>query len=382
MKNSLGTITLLYMNSLIENIYDACTCCYDNTKPLTYIQKKEYIKKRVNAGHVSVLEHGRLCVYFKNIVGYKDELIELTTMEPSTDLTFESIINANGSTDLFIIGNMRFFKYFVNNISPDMYEDNIFVRHIVRLLFVNTPRELYGEEVNKYGFINEKDFCDVEPFIPNHMLECPREGLHYCSVRDKALAMPTTNKDIHKSITLGIDNDGLDSLMLSDIPLYIVHKIIPVTVVFRNPSRACTHEIVRHRNAITQESQRYVSAENATFTVPVPDYDKDRKYNISLFGNTVSVTLDDLATELLKVYPQLMNQGLKKEEARGYLPHNVNCKRLYMTFSLEQIFRFIHLRTDPHAQYEIRQYANTIKDVIESITGLNSELVYANGLRL
>lgn len=369
-KDQAGLTTLLYMNSMIENIYDACTCCYDNTKPFNYIQKKEYIEKRVNAGHESVLEHGRFCVYFKNVVGYQKEMLELSTMEPSTDLTFESITNTDGSIDLFVIGNMRFFKYFVNNISPDMYEGNIFVRHIVKLLFANTPRELYGTEVNKYDFINEKDFCDVEPFIPNHMLDNPREGLHYCTVKDRALSMPTTKEEVHKSITLGFDNDAFDSLMLTDIPSYIIYKIIPVTVIFRNPSRTCTHEIVRHRNAITQESQRYVSAKDATFTVPVPDYDRDKKYNISLFGNTVSVTLDDLAKELLGVYPQLMNQGLKKEEARGYLPHNVNCKRLYMTFSLEQLFRFVNLRTDSHAQYEIRQYANAIKDTFEGITGL------------
>lgn len=373
-KNAIGCTTLLYMNSLIENIYQACTCCYDNTKDLNYIQKKEYIKRRVDVGHVSVLEHGRLAFQFREVSGYEKEMLELTTMEPATDLTFESVFNADDTVDLYVIGNMRFFKYFVNNISPDMYEDNIFVRQLVKLLMVNVPKELFGKPINRYDFINEKDFCDVEPFIPNDMLENPRTGLHYCSVKDRAIGMDTTNKDVIKSITLGIDNDSLDDLMLSQIPLYIIYKIIPVTVVFRHASRTCTHEIVRHRNAITQESQRYVSAENATFTVPIERYNKDKKVNVTIFGNTISCTLDELATQLIGVYPQLRNQGLEKQEARAFLPGNTNCKRLYMTFSLEQIFHFIKLRTNKAAQYEIRMYAHAIKATLDNITGLNSLL--------
>lgn len=373
-KNAIGCTTLLYMNSLIENIYQACTCCYDNTKDLNYIQKKEYIKRRVDAGHVSVLEHGRLAFQFREVSGYEKEMLELTTMEPATDLTFESVFNADDTVDLYVIGNMRFFKYFVNNISPDMYEDNIFVRQLVKLLMVNVPKELFGKPINRYDFINEKDFCDVEPFIPNDMLENPRTGLHYCSVKDRAIGMDTTNKDVIKSITLGIDNDSLDDLMLSQIPLYIIYKIIPVTVVFRHASRTCTHEIVRHRNAITQESQRYVSAENATFTVPIERYNKDKKVNVTIFGNTISCTLDELATQLIGVYPQLRNQGLEKQEARAFLPSNTNCKRLYMTFSLEQIFHFIKLRTNKAAQYEIRMYAHAVKATLDNITGLNSLL--------
>jgi len=338
------------------------------------MQKKEYIKKRVDAGHISALEHGRFAVMFKNVQGYKKEMLELSTMEPATDLTFESIFNSNDSVDLYVIGNMRFFKYFVNYISPDMYEQNIFVRRIVNLLMANVPKELFGPEINAYGFINSRDFCDVEPFISNDMITNPRNGLHYCSVKDRAIGMDTTNKDVIKSITLGIDNDSLDNLMLSNIPTYIIYKIIPVTVVFRHASRTCTHEIVRHRNAITQESQRYVSAENATFTVPIENYDKGKKVNVTLFGSTVSCTLDELATQLLNIYPQLRNQGLEKQEARGFLPSNVNCQRLYMTFTLEQLFRFIKLRTDKAAQYEIRMYANAIKDTIENITAINSDI--------
>ena len=131
-------------------------------------------------------------------------------------------------------------------------------------------------------------------------------------------------------------------------------------------SRTATHQLVRHRNAITQESQRYVTANNASFTIPVPEYNPDKIYSINIAGNKINTNLNDLAKELLNVYTQLQSQGLKKEEARAFLPSNVNCSRLYMTFTLESLIAFLNLRLDPHAQYEIRKYAEAINNIIDS----------------
>jgi thymidylate synthase (FAD) len=147
----------------------------------------------------------------------------------------------------------------------------------------------------------------------------------------------------------------------------ILYKIIPVAVVFRNMSRTATHQLVRHRNAITQESQRYVSAENASFTIPVPDYTDDKEYTVDIFGKKTTVPLTVLATQLIKIYEQLRKQGLKKEEARAFLPANVNCGRLYMTFTLDSMLAFLNLRTDPHAQFEIRKYAEAIKEIMSDL---------------
>ena len=57
----------------------------------------------------------------------------------------------------------------------------------------------------------------------------------------------------------------------------------------------------------------------------------------------------------------LIAQGLNKEDARAFLPSNVQCNKLYMTFTLSSLYDFLILRTDKHAQAEIRSYANDIK---------------------
>ena len=81
---------VIYKNNHVANIYEACTCCYDNTKALSYLDKKAYIEKRVDAGHESILEHGRLTLKSKNI---SDPHFpgEVTTYEYSRLLEFYSI---------------------------------------------------------------------------------------------------------------------------------------------------------------------------------------------------------------------------------------------------------------------------------------------------
>ena len=143
--------------------------------------------------------------------------------------------------------------------------------------------------------------------------------------------------------------------------------MMPVTIVFKNISRTATHQLVRHRNAITQESQRYVNYSDASFTIPLKDYDKNKLYSVKIGDIINNGSLDTIADDLMSVYPQLMQAGLKKEEARAFLPSNVNCGKLYMTFTVFSLLKFLELRTDPHAQYEIRQYAQTIKEKFDKL---------------
>jgi thymidylate synthase (FAD) len=61
-------------------------------------------------------------------------------------------------------------------------------------------------------------------------------------------------------------------------------------------------------------------------------------------------------------YQNLLSAGLTRELARVVLPVN-----FYTVFrwrvNLHNLFHFLRLREDPHAQYEIRVYANAIHDI-------------------
>ena len=362
---------ILYKNNHVSNIYEACTCCYDNTKSLSYLDKKKYIKKRIDSGHESILEHGRLAIKISNIPN-ASLITELTTLEYSRYLEFYCIHKENNEYNLIINGNMRSYKYFFTNTTVNDYERNILIRHIHSILISNTVGELYGTKFKMYDEI--PPFVDIEYLFDENkdIINKSFTGIQYNTIIESNVDfVATTNKESVKKIKLGVDVNycyGSTCSLTKDIDITVdmLLNIIPVTILFENMSRTATHQLVRHRNAITQESQRYVDYKDSSFTIPVPGYDSNKKYNITLFGQTKEVNLSELAIELMSVYEQLTKAGLKKEEARAYLPSNVNCRRLYMTFTLSNLFAFLKLRTDSHAQFEIRQYANTINNIIDT----------------
>ena len=57
-------------------------------------------------------------------------------------------------------------------------------------------------------------------------------------------------------------------------------------------------------------------------------------------------------------------QGLARELARMNLPANVYTQ-WYWKIDLHNLFHFLRLRADPHAQYEIRAYAEALCDVVK-----------------
>ena len=361
---------LLYKNSLVNNIYEACTCCYDNTKNINYLEKKDYIGKRINAGHESILEHGKLAILFNDIpYSLHNSIIELIGLEYSKWLEFYTVQLEDRNYNLIVNGSIRAYKHFLNNLEADVYDRNDIIRDICKILRENTVKELYGTSKH----INFDDFVDVEPDILD--IDKPNTGIDYDIKIETAIdGLVTNGEEYTKRIMLGADepfvtefDDIVEVILHSGFNRNVAYNILPITVVFYNMSRTATHQLVRHRNAITQESQRYVNAKNASFTIPVPDYTDEKEYTVEIFGNKVTAPLTVLATGLTKVYDQLIRQGLKKEEARAFLPSNINCGRLYMTFTLSSLIAFLNLRTDPHAQYEIRKYAEAVLDTITSI---------------
>ena len=62
------------------------------------------------------------------------------------------------------------------------------------------------------------------------------------------------------------------------------------------------------------------------------------------------------------LYKEYLAAGMAKEQARMVLPLSVYTE-IYVTMSLEAIAHFCHLRKDPHAQWEIQQYANAIEEM-------------------
>jgi thymidylate synthase (FAD) len=69
-------------------------------------------------------------------------------------------------------------------------------------------------------------------------------------------------------------------------------------------------------------------------------------------------------TAAVEVYNQLLENGVAREQARGVLPQNM-MTTFWATVDLANLIKFLDLRDDAHAQWEIRQYAQGIKQLLK-----------------
>jgi len=70
--------------------------------------------------------------------------------------------------------------------------------------------------------------------------------------------------------------------------------------------------------------------------------------------------------ESLKLYNQLLDAGVCREQARGVLPQNMMVT-FWGTVDLSNLLHFLELRDSEHAQSEIREYAKAIKKLIKPL---------------
>jgi thymidylate synthase (FAD) len=113
-------------------------------------------------------------------------------------------------------------------------------------------------------------------------------------------------------------------------------------------SRACSHQLVRHRLAsYSQQSQRYVS-QKERFEAVIPP-------SVAASPN-LRARFDSLLDEIHQVYRQLMEAGIPAEDARFVLP-NAAATKLVVTMNARELHHFFNLRCCRRAQWEIREMA-------------------------
>ena len=83
-------------------------------------------------------------------------------------------------------------------------------------------------------------------------------------------------------------------------------------------------------------------------------------------GEGIYFSMDEqtLQEESRKIYMSRLKAGIAREQARKDLPLSTYTEA-YWKIDLHNLLHFLELRMDSHAQYEIRQYANTIGEIVE-----------------
>ena len=71
-------------------------------------------------------------------------------------------------------------------------------------------------------------------------------------------------------------------------------------------------------------------------------------------------------------YDQLINEGVSRETARINLPLSLFTE-FYFSMDLHNLLNFIKLRNSPNAQYEIKEYAESIQSIITPLCPITME---------
>ncbi len=134
---------------------------------------------------------------------------------------------------------------------------------------------------------------------------------------------------------------------------------------------------IRHRTANVNEYSARYSILDREFYIPAPEHlaaqstVNNQGRGELLEGEEAARVLDILREDAMRSYDhyegmlsQEGQKGLARELARMNLPANVYTQ-WYWKIDLHNLFHFLRLRADAHAQYEIRAYAEVMCEIVK-----------------
>lgn len=174
-------------------------------------------------------------------------------------------------------------------------------------------------------------------------------GEKVCGIASKTCVsknIPDTNDNVMKSLRSAISS-GHEAVLEHWSATFAVSGV----------SRALTHQLVRHRVAsYSQQSQRYVDMDGFDYVVPEsilnhPDSLEQFKWGIKA---------------IQKVYKTLLAYGIDMEDARYILP-NACTTNIIVSMNARQLRHFFALRCCNRAQWEIRELADKMLELVKEV---------------
>ena len=130
-----------------------------------------------------------------------------------------------------------------------------------------------------------------------------------------------------------------------------VFEHIYFTFKIEGVSRACSHQLVRHRHcSFTQRSQRYCSEDGFEYVTPesIPD-----------------ISMDTTMGRIEGWYLGCQAQGVPNEDARYILP-NACATSLYLSCNLRELIHMANERLCVRAQWEIRDLVKAMCKLVDT----------------
>jgi thymidylate synthase (FAD) len=133
-----------------------------------------------------------------------------------------------------------------------------------------------------------------------------------------------------------------------------------------------TDEVMRKYVSMNEYSARYSQVPDVWhFPDPLRKQSKTNKQGsedliTGELANHLQSSIHSVMTNSFKLYEDMLEAGVSREIARAILPIGY-ITEFYASFNLSNLLHFLTLRTDSHAQQEIRVFADAMADVVKQV---------------
>ena len=182
---------------------------------------------------------------------------------------------------------------------------------------------------------------------PDNMLKTVYTACRTCYSADYPINIYNSTDDKEKMLKL------IERVISSGHYSTIEH--IQVTFAIANVSRACTHQLVRHRHmSFSQKSQRYVKEKGQFDYIVPPTIERDEN---------LKSEFEEFMAKISEQYQKFIEAGVPAEDARFVLP-NAAASSLVASLNLREMIHLANLRLCTRAQYEIRLLVKKMCDAL------------------
>ncbi len=182
---------------------------------------------------------------------------------------------------------------------------------------------------------------------PENMLKTVYTACRTCYSADYPINIYNSTDDKEKMLKL------IERVISSGHYSTIEH--IQISFAIANVSRACTHQLVRHRHmSFSQKSQRYVKEKGQFDYLIPPTIDKNPELKQKFI---------DFMGEISNIYQEFVDAGIPAEDARAVLP-NATATSMVASLNLRELIHLANLRLCSRAQFEIRMLVKGMCDAL------------------
>ncbi len=184
---------------------------------------------------------------------------------------------------------------------------------------------------------------------------------------------PNPEKTVALAARMCYSNRGVDNLVDALTPAEVERMVKMLTAVghlspiehvtftfaVEGISRACSHQLVRHRIAsYSQKSQRYVDETAFDYIVPP-----------SIANNPEARELYNRAIKNIQESYRQLSEMVPREDARYILPNATETKMVF-SFNARSLYNFFSQRLCLRAQWEIREMAQLMLTEVMKVAPL------------